>query len=96
MRQRSVRKGMAGSPSRLTRFGWASSRQPKRTATGLGTRSLATTIDAPSIRASAGWNTWSSPAIVKCDNGWPSLAISPPPTWSNSRRILWSSAFIER
>ena len=52
----SVRKALAGSPCTLTKFGWAVSRQAKRTATGRATPGELTTTVLPSMRATASRN----------------------------------------
>src|SRR5262245_7183068 len=60
----SVRNGDAGSPALLNRFATGKFFHPYRTATGLDTLSLLTTIVSPSIVALAGWKTLSSPQIA--------------------------------
>src|SRR5687768_17845282 len=68
---RSVLNGDAGSPAALARFGSACSCQPKRTWTGFATCGLETTTVLPSMRASAGTNFLSAPAMVKWVSGLP-------------------------
>ena len=74
----SVRKGEAGSPAALARFGSAVSCQPKRTATGLLTPSALTMTEFPEISAFASMNFLSSPAIVNQVSACPFADFSPP------------------
>ncbi|WP_146684734.1 hypothetical protein [Limihaloglobus sulfuriphilus] len=59
----SVRKGDAGRPAELKRFGSASSWYPKRTCAGSGTSGLETITVSSSITAFASTNSPSRPAI---------------------------------
>ena len=83
-----VWNGEAGRPSLLTRFGFATFRQPKRAWVGAATSLAWTTTVSPSIVASAGTNLPSAPAISNSASGLPSRDFSPPPTWANESRIL--------
>ncbi len=76
----SVRKGTAGSPFLLKKFGEAASLHAKRTAVGLDTCGLETMTVLPWIRALAATNLPSTPAIVNQFSGLPSFAVNPLPT----------------
>src|SRR5512138_269799 len=86
----SVRKQLTGRPSEVKRFGMEWLGHPNRTATGFLTCFDETTTVLPSMRARAGTNFLSSPAICNSVSSFP-LDTRPVGTLSNQIRIRFFS-----